>query len=86
MLRFKLQLRNIACLSLCHLERSERPRAQARKIAVRMGYGWLSSSLAPSWGEGEGQGHLSGAVVLLRRTFGFTRLRRGSTAYLDLET
>jgi hypothetical protein len=62
-LRFKLQLRNIACLSLCHLERSERSRAQARKIAVRMGYSRLSGSLARSWGEGEGEGQLCGAVV-----------------------
>jgi hypothetical protein len=62
-LRFKLHVRNIACLSLCHLERSERSRAPARKIAVRMGYGWLSGSLARSWGEGEGEGHLCGAIV-----------------------
>ena len=63
MLRFRLQRRNIACLSLCHLERSERSRAQACKIAVRMGYGWLCGSLARSWGEGEGEGQLCGAVV-----------------------
>jgi hypothetical protein len=62
-LQLELQLRKIACLSLCHLERSERSRAQARKIAVRMGFGWLSGSLACSREEGEGERPWCGANV-----------------------